>query len=270
MSSGGISLWQTPAYGFSPSSCTADRLQNCLGKTPKTQCNFRGDKTPEYLPLKPPPPWASEMRLLSLCFWKQVSIFSISNFIKNTLCRLYITGIPSTKEMGSSLQVEATNECSGMSLLDLPELTLECILERLPPSGLCSMADVCMSLRERCVSNHLWEKHMKQKWGRLMGPAAHREWQWYLASRDSVNLGQGRQRGLMKLLSIVWPFWWVRSRIVDSTNNSKRRSYLPVDSIMSWYLALETGKFWFPAQVYNRENGHVGFIQLYCLAMMLS
>ncbi|OMP07446.1 hypothetical protein COLO4_07337 [Corchorus olitorius] len=29
---------------------------------------------------------------------------------------------------------------------------------------------------------------------------------------------------------------------------------------MSWYLALETGRFWFPAQVYNRENGHVGFM----------
>ncbi|XP_038694491.1 F-box protein At2g32560-like isoform X1 [Tripterygium wilfordii] len=208
-------------------------------------------------PLKPLPPWASEIRLLSLCFWKQVSIFSISNFTKNTLCRFYI---PSTKKMGSSPQVEATNEDSGMTVLDLPELTLECILERLPPSGLCSMAGVCSSLRERCVSNHLWEKHMKQKWGGLMGPAAHREWQWYLACRDSANLRQGKQRGLTRLLSIVWPFWWVGSRVVDSTTYSKQTSYLPVDSIMSWYLALETGKFWFPAQVYNRENGHVGFM----------
>ncbi|KAF5727585.1 hypothetical protein HS088_TW22G01281 [Tripterygium wilfordii] len=162
--------------------------------------------------------------------------------------------------MGSSPQVEATNEDSGMTVLDLPELTLECILERLPPSGLCSMAGVCSSLRERCVSNHLWEKHMKQKWGGLMGPAAHREWQWYLACRDSANLRQGKQRGLTRLLSIVWPFWWVGSRVVDSTTYSKQTSYLPVDSIMSWYLALETGKFWFPAQVYNRENGHVGFM----------
>ena len=28
---------------------------------------------------------------------------------------------------------------------------------------------------------------------------------------------------------------------------------LPDDSIMSWYLSIEKGKFWFPAQVYNRE-----------------
>ncbi|PKI77212.1 hypothetical protein CRG98_002422 [Punica granatum] len=29
---------------------------------------------------------------------------------------------------------------------------------------------------------------------------------------------------------------------------------------MCWFLALESGRFWFPAQVYNRENGHVGFV----------
>lgn len=32
------------------------------------------------------------------------------------------------------------------------------------------------------------------------------------------------------------------------------------DSVMSWYLHMESGKFWFPAQVYNREHGHVGFM----------
>ncbi|XP_038686069.1 F-box protein At2g32560-like [Tripterygium wilfordii] len=49
----------------------------------------------------------------------------------------------------------------------------------------------------------------------------------------------------MRLLSIVWLFWWARS----TNNNSRQRSYLPVDSIMSCYLDLESGKFWFPAQV---------------------
>ncbi|KAK3004304.1 hypothetical protein RJ639_018666 [Escallonia herrerae] len=29
---------------------------------------------------------------------------------------------------------------------------------------------------------------------------------------------------------------------------------------MAWYLSLEGGKFLFPAQVYNRENGNVGFM----------
>lgn len=29
---------------------------------------------------------------------------------------------------------------------------------------------------------------------------------------------------------------------------------------MAWYWALDSGDFWFPVQVYNREHGHVGFM----------
>ncbi|KAL5997378.1 hypothetical protein ACLOJK_008308 [Asimina triloba] len=104
-----------------------------------------------------------------------------------------------------------------LSILDLPDLVLECILGKLSLVGLCSMAAVCRSLRERCWSNHLWERHMREKWSRAVGPAAHREWS---------------------------KFDWGR----------KPKSSLPVDSMMSWYLALHSGKFWFPAQVYNREE----------------
>ncbi|KAB1227513.1 hypothetical protein CJ030_MR1G027452 [Morella rubra] len=161
------------------------------------------------------------------------------------------------KKSPSSI-IEKVEETGEMSVLDLPELTLECILERLPPGALCSTAAVCSSLRERCLSDHLWEKHMKQKWGKIIGPAAYREWQWYIASKmDCNNLNQGKQKGLTRLLALSWPFSWFRSKIDD---NSNQRSSLPVDSIMAWYLALETGRFCFPAQVYNRENGHVGFM----------
>lgn len=149
------------------------------------------------------------------------------------------------------------------SVLDLPELALDCILERLPPDALCSMAGVCTSLRERCMSDRLWEKHMKQKWGNIIGQAAYREWQCQIASKaDLGNLKQGKQKGLMRILSLNWPFSWIRSKVDDYNNSSstKPRSSLPVDSIMARYLALETGKFCFPAQVYNRENGHVGFM----------
>lgn len=103
---------------------------------------------------------------------------------------------------------------------------------------------------------------MKQKWGRIVGPAAYREWQWHLASRkDSTHLKQGKQRLWMKLFSFVRSFSWVRSKVHD-TSKQTTTTRLPVDSnsIMSWYLALETGRFWFPAQVYNRENGNVGFM----------
>ncbi|KAL4326943.1 hypothetical protein AHAS_Ahas13G0050600 [Arachis hypogaea] len=82
------------------------------------------------------------------------------------------------KKTLTSSKVENVEDTNGMSVLDLPDLVLECILERLPPESLSQMAG----------------------------------------------------------------------------------SSLPSDSMMTWYLALETGNFWFPAQVYNRENGHVGFM----------
>ncbi|KAK4764225.1 hypothetical protein SAY87_013663 [Trapa incisa] len=150
---------------------------------------------------------------------------------------------------------EETDE--EMSVLDLPELVLECILERLPPSGLFNMASVCSSLRRRCVSDYLWGRHMKQKWGRVIGPAAHREWKRSIATRRDCGVPkQGKQKGIMKLLNIL-SFSWFKSK---PNNSEKQRISEFTDSIMSCYLALEIGKFWFPAQVYNRENGDVGFM----------
>ncbi|KAF9675645.1 hypothetical protein SADUNF_Sadunf09G0053900 [Salix dunnii] len=219
------------------------------------------------LSLKPLPPWASEIRLLSFWFSKDLFLFSYLGSLRNTLLNIFCINIiplkTSIKKMSLSSRAEKSaldDETGGMSVLDLPELALECVLERLPPAGLCSMAGVCTSLRERCVSDHLWEKHMKHKWGRVIGPAAYREWQWHLASRNYLgSCKHGKPKGFMRLLSIIWPSSWSTPKI-DPINNSRQRSSLPVNSIMSCYLALETGKFWFPAQVFNRENGHVGFM----------
>uniref|UniRef100_A0A5B6ZVU3 Putative F-box family protein isoform 1 n=1 Tax=Davidia involucrata TaxID=16924 RepID=A0A5B6ZVU3_DAVIN len=211
------------------------------------------------IPLKPLPPWAYEMRLLSLWFWKYLSFFLVTKSIKNSLSGSFVQ-VPSKmslKKKTFSSKVENVEMIGEeMSVLDLPELILECILERLPPDGLCSMAGVCSSLRDRCMSDHLWERHMKQKWGRLIGPAAYREWQCHIASRKDSDEG-GRRRGLIGFLSHLWPLSFIRLTL---DNSSKRKSVVPVDSIMSLYLSLEAGKFWFPAQVYNREHGHVGFM----------
>lgn len=140
--------------------------------------------------------------------------------------------------------------------LDLPELALDCILEKLPPSGLCTMAGVCSSLRERSTSDHFWERHMKQKWGRVLGPKAFREWQWFIASRrNSINSEARKPQGLIKFILHIWPLSWF-----DKARNKEETKSPLHDSVMSFYLALESGKFWFPAQVYNRENGHIGFM----------
>ncbi|XP_010469573.1 PREDICTED: F-box protein At2g32560 [Camelina sativa] len=184
------------------------------------------------------PPWASETKTL-LSFY----------FIKNP----FMTTLHQTKQ---DLPPPVLDQ---MSVLDLPELALDCILDLLPPSELCSMARVCSSLRERCVSDHLWEKHLKAKWGKILGPAAHRQWQCYLSSTDHL-VSPHHQTGRLGFAKIISLFRSLSSVFRDDNQRRGYASSLPLDSSMSCYLSLETGRFWFPAQVYNRENGHVGFM----------
>jgi hypothetical protein len=97
---------------------------------------------------------------------------------------------------------------------------------------------------------------MKKKWGGVIGQAAYREWKWYVASkRDFKDLKHGKQKGLlMRYFSLLWPFQWMKVKVDDANDICKHSSSLSVvDSVMNWYLAIENGSFWFPAQVYNRE-----------------
>ncbi|KAM1221487.1 hypothetical protein ACFX13_009360 [Malus domestica] len=202
--------------------------------------------------------WEDSLRLISLKF-----LGGFLSFLPKS--RISLQPITSKfKKMvtfGSNVEVERE---TSLSLLDLPDLALDCILERLPPSGLCSMAAVCASLRESCTSDHLWGNHMNHKWGRLIGPAAYREWQLHGASRNRIRNYSVRteKKGLMESLeaSILHSSWITWQKLTPVCKVKASTSCLSVDSIMSLYLSLETGKFWFPAQVYNRENGNVGFM----------
>ncbi|KAG0467399.1 hypothetical protein HPP92_018979 [Vanilla planifolia] len=125
-------------------------------------------------------------------------------------------------EARDALQV-AESPKAGMKILDLPELALELILAKLSPAELCNMACVCKSLCSRCRSDYLWESHMTGKWRRVLGEAARKKWELQVASM-------------------------------------RRTRSLPPNSLIAFYLALESGRFSFPAQVFNRENGHAGFL----------
>ncbi|KAG7642192.1 F-box domain [Arabidopsis suecica] len=184
------------------------------------------------------PQWASKTKTL-LSFYFSKNLFTNS---------LHLT----TPDLASPV-------LGQMSILDLPDLPLDCILELLPPSELCTMARVCSSLRERCVSDHLWEKHLKTKWGKILGPSAHKEWQCYLSSPYHLDSPhhQTSHLGLAKIISLMGS---LSSIFRDDDHRRRYPSAIPLDSTMSFYLSLETGRFWFPAQVYNRENGHVGFM----------
>ncbi|KAK2652078.1 hypothetical protein Ddye_011934 [Dipteronia dyeriana] len=211
---------------------------------------------------------SSEWRLLlSSCFWKDlsswlqkgISFYQVPMIIKK---KMMMMSLGSSKKPENNVRVEEEDEKKKICLLDLPELTLECILEKLSPDGLCNMSAVCSSLRNMCTSDHLWKKHMKHKWGRLIGDAAYREWQWHIASKKRETLiNQTKHNGFFRsLYGLIGP------KLDQKTTTA---TCLPDDSIMACYVSLESGKFWFPAQVYNRENGNIGFM-LSCYDAQLS
>ncbi|KAF9593758.1 hypothetical protein IFM89_024926 [Coptis chinensis] len=56
---------------------------------------------------------------------------------------------------------------------------------------------------------------------------------------------QKKKKRLLRSLSFVCSTSWTRAK---AKNGLKLKKSLPMDSIMSWYLCLEGGKFCFPAQ----------------------
>ncbi|KAG5023743.1 hypothetical protein JHK85_020085 [Glycine max] len=171
------------------------------------------------------------MWLFPLLFSQELSVRTISKLFRNCFWIGFLCQIPigmSLVRKSLTSRVENVEDSHDMSVLDLPELALDCILERLPPL--------------HCVEWPL-------------------EWKWHVASKRNVGgLKHGRQKGLMRFMSLRWPLQWIRPKADANNNSPKQGSSLPVDSVMNWYLALESGNFWFLAQVYNRENGHIGFL----------
>ncbi|KAM7257268.1 hypothetical protein ACFE04_013009 [Oxalis oulophora] len=189
---------------------------------------------------------SSSTKSITLTLFQKSSQLSIT--IPKILTTQFIKTLPLTEE-------EDTNDKRlSLSLLDLPELPLDCILDKLSPTGLCSMATVCSYMRDKCTSDYIWEKHMNQKWGRVIGQVAYREWQWFIATKTRpCASSQTKNKGFMG-------FFITCCGLRKSVISKVKSNPLPVDSIMALYAALESGKFWFPAQVYNRENGHAGFM----------
>ncbi|XP_020244508.1 F-box protein At2g32560-like [Asparagus officinalis] len=211
------------------------------------------------LPLKLPS-WVNELSLLSLLLCKE-SLAHLIPHLKNY--KLTITHIfkfsyteftnrnrvSRTEELG----VHAELDKATMTILDLPELPLDLILGKLAPVELLNVTEVCTYLRDIATRDHLWERHFSERWGRIISECARREWIHFVSAKESKrNESAG---WLLEILSCVLPCSWFMSPKAE--NNLKNSG-----SVMAWYLALESGRFSFPAQVYNREliNGHVGFV----------
>ncbi|OEL12955.1 F-box protein [Dichanthelium oligosanthes] len=161
----------------------------------------------------------------------------------------------------------------GLPLLDLPELALDRVLEELSPASLAAMACVCAPLRDRCSADALWERHLRAKWGHVLGATARKEWEAELGARGTRASATrpARRRSWVESLACAWPFSWIAGRWLkaDAATVTPAPAAVaaepapaapPTDTVSAWYRALECGEFWFPAQVYNREDGHVGFV----------
>ncbi|RWV84897.1 hypothetical protein BHE74_00026195 [Ensete ventricosum] len=209
-------------------------------------------------PVKFLPPWAYELGLLLVLICRELVCWLIDS-MKN--CWRISTSVSfekaNTSRKKSAPRSEGSEERTvkrGTNILDLPELTLDCILEKLSPKELVTVACVCRCLRDRCRSDHLWESHMRKKWGRLLGKAAGRQWESYAASRKQalgsatlVQHTKGKKSWTGSLFSRSnSDADDIRLNIVNNTS--------PADVTMSWwYSALESGRLWLPAQIYNRE-----------------
>lgn len=159
----------------------------------------------------------------------------------------------------SKVQSIAHDNEERISLLDLPELAIETVLLKLPPQSLCKAASVCKELYKKCSSDHLWLPHVQSKWGRVVGPLAFKEWQTHMYVHVNPCKSDDITMALCKPLT-GWPICCLWSSWAKLPIYASHKLEDTHNSYMQWYTTLETGAFWFPAQVYNRENGHVGFL----------
>lgn len=213
------------------------------------------------------PSWASDMRLLIALLCQEFLAHSI-RCLKSykSVCTQILKFLPpamftvSRIVNAAAADAEEAEAESEMTVLDLPELALEMILEKLSPAGLLNMASVCTSLRGRCRSDHLWERHFSEKWGRVIGESARREWESCVTSTKERRRNETVRKETLSCVR-VWPWFWFWSRPGCPRSQDESR-LMPDDSVMAWYQSLESGRFRFPGQVYNREVFIVDLILL--------
>jgi len=172
-------------------------------------------------------------------------------------------------EAEADMPAAAAAAAAGFPLLDLPELALDRVLEELSPESLAAMACVCAALRDRCSADALWERHLRIKWGHVLGAAARKEWEAELGGRAARGSAPRptRRRSWVDLLACACrPFSsWIGCRWLLKGDHTPAPAAVaaepaptapaapPTDTVAALYRALECGEFWFPAQVYNRE-----------------
>ncbi|XP_057825786.1 F-box protein At2g26850 isoform X2 [Cryptomeria japonica] len=147
---------------------------------------------------------------------------------------------------------EDSSDNSAFPLLDLPELVLESIIRRLSPYHLCQLAQTSKDLRKRCRNDEIWETLYNERWGKVAGMNAFALWRRTLFRRNA-KIWERPTSLWLRPLKCIWYF--TRSELTTAEPVMK-----PNEAFVNLYWQLECGDFWFPAQVFNREHGHAGFM----------
>jgi len=101
-------------------------------------------------------------------------------------------------------KLENQRDCK-VSLLDLPSKVVYYILRRLSPQDWVWVAQLCTRLRDISRSNYLWEKHVEQKWSRLVGNDAYHELEYHTTKYKKL-LVDHNFRDHMELLVVILHF----------------------------------------------------------------
>lgn len=150
-------------------------------------------------------------------------------------------------------QVQSVEDEPPLSFLDLPELVLDSIFRRLHPQSLCQLAQTCRNLRVKCRSDEIWEPLFYERWGKIIGPTAFTAWEQMVKGENARILNRSYMPSCLWMLPVtcIWSLSRHKEKSVLEESNER---------FVSMYSDLESGKLWFPAQVYNREHGHIGFV----------
>ncbi|XP_050911327.1 F-box protein At2g26850-like isoform X1 [Lathyrus oleraceus] len=126
------------------------------------------------------------------------------------------------------------------------------------------VAHVCTHLRNNSRSDYLWNQHVEHKWSKLVGEDFHNEWNYHIGkirNEESLVLHHNQSKSYGNI-SGDHPYQRLHSYL---KSNRALDDLIKNHSQMALYICLETGRFWFPIQIYKATKK-----TLYCYDALVS
>ncbi|CAL5193325.1 unnamed protein product [Lathyrus oleraceus] len=157
-----------------------------------------------------------------------------------------------SSKKSSAPKLDKQEDCKG-SFLNLPHEILDCILKQLSPKDLFMVAHVCTHLRNNSRSDYLGNQHVEHKWSKLVGEDFHNEWNYHIGkirNEESLVLHHNQSKSYGNI-SGDHPYQRLHSYL---KSNRALDDLIKNHSQMALYICLETGRFWFPIQIYKGRS----------------